>query len=195
MNSHWVPSHDEPPQISTKYAKMFQKELFNTPIEISLSIPPHNDTHRKEIDVQKAKYSDQLYDMNDDKVYIQSRRLARSLWINNPDAEITLTLENFESVTKELYFAPELFDYISNNKLITNKRKPDTQFTQTDTTTDIKLLHYNISMRNYPETLLQDIVIADDPQRQTDIENLTKHYQKENSDIADNVAKQDFINF
>ena len=36
---------------------------------------------------------------------------------------------------------------------------------------------------------------ADDPQRQTDIENLTKHYQKENSDIADDVAKQDFINF
>lgn len=67
--------------------------------------------------------------MNDDKVYIQSRRLARSLWINNPDAEITLTLENFETVTKELYFAPELFEYISNNKLITNKRKPDTQFT------------------------------------------------------------------
>ena len=133
--------------------------------------------------------------MNDDKVYIQSRRLARSLWINNPDAEITLTLENFETVTKELYFAPELFEYISNNKLITNKRKPDTQFTQADTTTDIKLLHYNISMRNYAETLLQDIVIADDPQRQTDIENLTKHYQKENSDIADDVAKQDFINF
>mgnify|MGYP007068178050 FL=1 len=67
--------------------------------------------------------------MNDDKVYIQSRRLARSLWINNPDAEITLTLENFETITKDLYFAPELFSYISNNKLITNKRKPDTQFT------------------------------------------------------------------
>lgn len=23
MNSHWVPSHDQPPQISAKYAKMF----------------------------------------------------------------------------------------------------------------------------------------------------------------------------
>lgn len=23
LNSHWVPSHDQPPQISTKYAKMF----------------------------------------------------------------------------------------------------------------------------------------------------------------------------
>lgn len=51
MNSHWVPSHDQPPQISTKYAKMFQKELFTLPYEISLTIPPHNDIHRKEIDV------------------------------------------------------------------------------------------------------------------------------------------------
>ena len=37
-------------------------------------------------------------------------------------------------------------------------------------------------MRNYPETLLQDIVLADNPARQTEIEKLTKIYQKENSD-------------
>lgn len=49
---------------------MFQKELFTMPVEISLVIPPHNEIHRKEIDVQKAKYSDQQYDMNDDKIYI-----------------------------------------------------------------------------------------------------------------------------
>ena len=67
------------------------------PYEISLTIPPHNDIHRKEIDVQKAKYSDQLYDINDDKIYIQQRRLARTLWLNKPDAEITLSLENFET--------------------------------------------------------------------------------------------------
>lgn len=109
---------------------MFQKELFTMPMEISLTIPPHNEVHRKEIDVQKAKYSDQLYDINDDKIYIQQRRLSRTLWINNPEAEITLTLENFEPITKELYISHELFNYIENNKLNTNKRKPDTQWTQ-----------------------------------------------------------------
>ena len=44
-------------------------------------------------------------------------------------------------------------------------------------------------MRNYPETLLQDIVLADNPARQTEIEKLTKIYQKENSDIADDLEK------
>lgn len=44
-------------------------------------------------------------------------------------------------------------------------------------------------MRNYPETLLQDIVLADNPAHQTEIEKLTKIYQKENSDIADDVEK------
>lgn len=50
-------------------------------------------------------------------------------------------------------------------------------------------------MRNYPETLLQDVVVADDPANQTEIEKLTKFYQKENSDIADEVAEKQYINF
>lgn len=58
-----------------------------------------------------------------------------------------------------------------------------------------KLLHYKITMRNYPETLLQDVVVADDPANQTEIEKLTKFYQKENSDIADEVAEKQYINF
>ena len=89
-----------------------------------------------------------------------------------------------------MYFSPALFSYISNNKLTNNKRKPDTQFTQPQTTTtEPELLHYKVTMRNYPETLLQDIVLADNPARQTEIEKLTKIYQKENSDIADDVEK------
>lgn len=50
-------------------------------------------------------------------------------------------------------------------------------------------------MRNYPDTLLQDVVVADDPANQEEIEKLTKFYQKENSDIADEVAEKQYINF
>lgn len=29
-------------------------------------------------------------------IYIQKRRISKNLWLNNPDCDIELTLENFE---------------------------------------------------------------------------------------------------
>lgn len=48
--------------------------------------------------------------------------MSAFLWINNPDAEYELSLENFEKDNIDIELTNEVLEYVENNRLKLDKR-------------------------------------------------------------------------